>query len=262
MAPKEGPIDRLVWLNLAAFVVTVVINSLAGSTTLIGGRNTAQVSNLYSSLITPPGYIFAIWGVIYLLLACFIVFQALPAQRKAAFQRKIGYLFAVSCALNISWLFLWQNDQIPLSLALIVLMWISLAVIYGRLNEDKREKSFKERILVNLGFSVYLAWVSIAAIANAAALLVFLGFAGSGPGAVTLTVLAALAVLGVTLFLVIRRREVGFALVAIWAISGIALKSGQDAAVMVAGAVVCLVIVAALCVALLRTSPGAAGRVA
>jgi len=254
VAPKEGSIDRLVWLNLAAFAATIVTNSLAGSTTLIGGRNTAQVSNLYPSLITPPGYVFAIWGVIYLLLALFVGFQLLPAQRKAAFPREIGYLFVLSCALNVSWLFLWQNDLIPWSLALIVLLLISLAIIYARLNTVRREKSLRERIFVNLGFSVYLAWVGIATIANAAALLVFLGFAGSGSAAIVLTVLAALVVLGVTLFVVVRERDVGFALVAIWAISGVASKGGQDAVVTVAGVLVCLVIVAALSARFLRTS--------
>jgi tryptophan-rich sensory protein len=242
----------LVWLNVAAFILTLVINSLAGSTTLIGGRNTAQVSNLYPSLITPPGYVFAIWGIIYLLLTLYIVFQALPAQRKAAFQEEIGYLFTLSCALNIAWLFLWQNDLIPLSLPLIVLLLISLAAIYWRLNEDTGKKSLKERLFVNLGFSAYFAWICIATMANAAALLVYLGFAGSGSGAVVMTILAALVVLGVTLFLIVRKRDLGFALVAAWAVSGIALKGGQDTTVLIAGLAVCLVIVAGVCLTLLK----------
>jgi hypothetical protein len=252
MVLKKGTSNFLVWLNIIAFIVTVIINSLAGSTTLIGGRNTAQVSNLYSSLITPPGYVFAIWGVIYVLLALFIVFQALPSQRKAAFRGKIGYLFAISSALNIIWLFIWQNNFIPLSLVFIVLLQITLAMIYKRLNSNNKRKSLKEKLFVNLPFSVYLGWISIATIANIAALIVSLGFAGSGFNAVVATILAALLVLGVTLFLIFRKHEIGYALVAIWALSGIALNSGQNSAVMIAGAVVCLAIAVALCAMLLK----------
>jgi hypothetical protein len=232
----------MAWLNLAAFVATLAINGLAGGTTLIGGRNTAQVSNLYPSLITPPGYTFAIWGVIYLLLLLYIIFQALPSQRNAFFQREVGYLFAISCGLNVAWLFLWQNDLIPLSLVLIVLLLVSLGMIYFRLNADNDGRSLKEMLFVNLGFSAYFAWICIATIADAAALLVFLGFAGSGPGAAAMTVIAAIVVLCVTLYLIVRKRDVGFALVSLWAISAIALKSGQDATVMIAGVAVCLVI--------------------
>jgi len=65
------------YANIAAFAITLVINGLAG-TTLIGGRTTAEVSDMYPTLITPAGYVFAIWGIIYLLLGAWLVYQALP----------------------------------------------------------------------------------------------------------------------------------------------------------------------------------------
>jgi HAE1 family hydrophobic/amphiphilic exporter-1 len=48
--------------------LTVLVNGLAGGTTVIGGRNTAEVSSAFLTLITPAGYVFVIWGVIYVLL--------------------------------------------------------------------------------------------------------------------------------------------------------------------------------------------------
>jgi hypothetical protein len=68
------------WLNIIAYVLTVLVNGLAGSTTILGGRNTAQVSDANPTLVTPAGYVFSIWGVIYILLGVFVVFQALPSQ--------------------------------------------------------------------------------------------------------------------------------------------------------------------------------------
>ena len=94
----------LVIINILAFVLVLVVNSLAGSTSLIGGVNTAKVSDANPTLITPPGYVFAIWGVIYLLLGVFVVYQALPNQQEKDFQTKVGWLFALSCVVNVCWL--------------------------------------------------------------------------------------------------------------------------------------------------------------
>ena len=65
----------LKWSNIIAFAFTVIVNSLAGSTTLIGGVNTAQISDSNPTLITPAGYVFSIWGVIYVLLGVFAVLE-------------------------------------------------------------------------------------------------------------------------------------------------------------------------------------------
>jgi tryptophan-rich sensory protein len=101
----------LKWGNILAFVVTVLVNGLAGSTTILGGKNTAQISDASPTLITPAGYVFAIWGVIYVLLGAFVVFQALPNERGEGFHSKIGVLFILSSLVNVAWLFLWRNSQ-------------------------------------------------------------------------------------------------------------------------------------------------------
>lgn len=108
--------SSLRWVNIVAFVLTVIINSIAGSTTLIGGRNTAQVSDAFSSLITPAGYVFAIWGIIYILLGVFVVYQALPSQRGKDYQNKISWLFVLSSLFNIVWLFFWSLNIFPYQL--------------------------------------------------------------------------------------------------------------------------------------------------
>ena len=93
------------WLNVIAYVSTVLVNGLAGSTSIIGGRNTAEISDRYPTLITPAGYVFSIWGVIYVLLGIFVVFQALPSERGKEYQKRIGSLFLLSGIFNMMWLF-------------------------------------------------------------------------------------------------------------------------------------------------------------
>ena len=111
--------------NIVAFAVTLAVNGLAG-TTLLNGRTTAQVSDLYSNPFTPAGYVFAIWGIIYTLLGVFVIYQALPKQKDKPFQKQIGALFILSSIFNVVWLFLWQYDYITTS---VVLMFALLATL-------------------------------------------------------------------------------------------------------------------------------------
>jgi len=88
MAAKNSSLLR--WSNILAFILTVIVNGLAGSTTILGGKVTADISNANPTLITPAGYVFAIWGVIYVLLGAFVVYQALPRNLDKSFNERIG----------------------------------------------------------------------------------------------------------------------------------------------------------------------------
>lgn len=80
--------------NVISFVLTVLVNGLAGSTTILGGKTTGEVSDANPTFITPAGYVFSIWGIIYILLGIFVVFQALPSQRGEEYQERIScFLF-------------------------------------------------------------------------------------------------------------------------------------------------------------------------
>src|SRR4030065_2516813 len=104
--------------NIISFVLTVAVNGLAGSTTILGGKNTAQISDANPTLVTPAGYVFSIWGVIYILLGVFVVYQALPNQQGKNFQKRIGWLFVLSSIVNIAWLFLLPFAVLTLSVVL------------------------------------------------------------------------------------------------------------------------------------------------
>ena len=167
-------------VNIVAFVVTLVVNGLAGSTTLLGGVTSADVSDMYPTLITPAGFTFAIWGVIYTLLALFVVYQALPRNRDKPFLSKIGLFFGLSSVCNVCWLFLWHYDLIAYSLVLMFALLASLILVYLRLDIGGAAVSVKEMALVHLPFSVYLGWISIATIANVSVALTAAGWEGWG----------------------------------------------------------------------------------
>jgi translocator protein len=137
------------WANIVAFIITLIVNGLS-NTTLIGGRTTAEVSNSYPTLITPAGYVFAIWGIIYVLLSIFLVYQALPNKKNNPFQKQISGLFILSSFLNVVWLFFWQNELLPISVVVIFLFLATLIAIYLRLNIGRSNVSLKEKLCVHV----------------------------------------------------------------------------------------------------------------
>lgn len=224
----------LKWMNIIFFILTVFVNSLAGSTTIIGNRNTAQISDANPTLITPAGYVFSIWGIIYLLLGVFVVYQALSIEGNKKFQKEIGYLFVLSCLCNIVWLFLWQFNYLSLSIVLMFLLLASLIFIYLRLNIGRPKVSLREKIAFHLPFSVYLGWITIASIANVAVTLVSMNWEGFGISPQTWAYLIIIIALSITLLMLAIRLDIAYGLVIIWALVGIASKqSGNQDIVMI-----------------------------
>jgi benzodiazapine receptor len=235
--------ELLPYANIAAFIITLIINGLA-NTTLIGGRTTADISNMYPTLITPAGYVFAIWGIIYVLLAVFLVYQALPSQKSKPFQKQISGLFILTCVFNISWLFLWQNNYVSYSVILIVGFLLSLIAIYLRLNIGKSSAPLKEKLAVQLPFSVYLGWVTIATIANITIALTAANWDGFGIAAETWAVLVLLVALLITLAVIVTRRDIAFSLVIIWALAGIAVNQTVNNVILTAEIAIVVIVVA------------------
>ena len=221
---------------LAAFVVTVVVNGLAVVLPL-NGQSTAEISDRYSTLVTPAGYVFAIWSVIYLLLLAFSVYQAFPGQRANPALRAIGYLPAVAGLLNSTWLVLWHYNVFALTVPVMVGLLLTLILIYVRLGIGRQAPASQaERLAVRLPWSVYLGWITIATIANVATTLVWLQWdaIGIAPEAWAVAVLAVGVVIAAAVSA--TRRDLAYALVIVWAYVGIAVE--QVDVVVVAGAAI------------------------
>jgi len=241
------------WINIAAFILTILINGLAGSTTIIAGKNTAQISDANPTLITPAGYVFSIWGIIYILLGVFVVFQALPSQQGKDFQKQIGWLFALSSLANIAWLFLWQFEYLSLSVVLMFLLLSSLILIYLRLGIGKSKVGMREKLAVHLPFSVYLGWITIASIANVAATLVSIKWDGFGISPETWAAVIIAVALLIAILVVASRKDVAYALVIIWALVGIAVKQSGNQTIVMLTEVSAVIVTIALAVTILLT---------
>ncbi|MCW4000749.1 MAG: tryptophan-rich sensory protein [Candidatus Bathyarchaeota archaeon] len=241
------------WANIAAFIATLIVNGLS-NTTLIGGQTTAEVSNRHPTLITPAGYVFSIWGIIYVLLGVYLVYQALPSQKNRPFQKQISYLFILTSILNIVWLFFWQNELLSISVAVILGFLASLIAIYLRLHIGRSNVSLKEKLCVHVPFSVYLGWVTIATIANIAVTLTASGWDGLGLSMQTWAIVVLALALIIDLAVIVTRRDIAFSLVFIWALAGIAVNqtSYPNVALTAEIAIVVIAVALALAVAVTR----------
>jgi hypothetical protein len=236
----------LKWTNIMAFTLTVFVNGLAGGTTIIGGKLTAEISDANPTLITPAGYVFSIWSIIYILLGTFVIFQALPSQKGKTYKERIGWLFVFSSLLNIAWLFLWQFEYLSLSVVLMFLLLATLITIYLRLDIGKSTVSLSEKLAVHLPFSVYLGWITIASIANVAVTLVSVQWDGFGISQETWAFCIVIIVLAITLLVVATRKDVAYGLVVVWALLGIAVKQSGNQSIVTTIEIGAVIIVVAL----------------
>jgi hypothetical protein len=220
-------------LNVLALVVTIAVNSLASALPL-NGQTTGEISDRFRIFFVPAGYVFSIWGVIYLGLLAFAVYQALPAQRANVDLRRLGYLFVWSCVANTAWIFLWHFEVFPLTLPVMVGLLLALIGIYRRLGIGRARVAAAQRWLAHVPFSIYLGWITVATIANATQLLYWLGWNGAPLGPeVWAVIMLAIAVV-VAALMAWRHADVAYLAVLVWAFVGIAIK--HAAAPMVATA--------------------------
>jgi len=233
--------------NILAFVLVIVVNGMANGIPL-GGQTTGEISAKYPSLFTPAGYVFSIWGLIYLGLAAFVVWQALPAQRSNQSLADIRLPFLASCACNAIWIFMWHYDLLFMSLVLMLGILVSLTQIYRKLNIARSAAPAADRWFMHLPFSIYTGWITVATIANISAVQIYWGWDAAGFDAVTWTIIKIALAGAIAATVLFRCRDVAFVLVVVWAAVGITMKHLLTP--MVAGAAAALAITATLLIVL------------
>jgi translocator protein len=219
--------------NVVAVLAVIVVNGLANALPL-NGRSTGSISDSFQVFFVPAGYVFSIWGLIYLGLIAFVVYQALPSQREAPRLLRVGYWFAGSCLANIAWLFCWHALQFPLTVLLMLALLLSLIVIYLRLEIGRSTATRAETWCVRVPFSIYLGWITVATVANVTVLLTYWHWSGWGLRPELWAVFMLLAATAIAAVMSLTRGDVAYVLVLVWAFVGIALK--QASAPLVAGA--------------------------
>lgn len=217
-------------LNLIGFTAMLTVNYLANALP-INNMRVGDVSAKFSNIFVPAGYAFSIWGVIYLLLGIFAVYQITGLfskdQKKLLYVEKISCLFFTSCILNAVWLLAWQYLRIGLSLIIMVLLLSNLILIYKRL-QDNAVKQERLGTLVQSTFSVYLGWITIATVANVCAFLVSIGWNRFGLSDVFWMAVVLIVATLIVLWVMFKHRDWLYGLVAVWALLAIVVARLKD----------------------------------
>lgn len=220
--------------NITAFILMVYVNYLSNALP-INGHTAGELSDKYVNYFVPAGLTFAIWGVIYSWFMVFLGFQIATFFSKEIDKKvspivgKIGWLFVISCLLNVTWLLAWHYEFVGLSVLLMVSFLGTLLYIFLKIGVGKSKINNLEKWISHAPFSIYLGWISIATIANFTALLVSNQWNGFGIDNAAWAKIMIIIGLVLTVFVVIQRNAIFYALVVVWAFYGIHLKRSQIA---------------------------------
>lgn len=236
---------------LAAFAINILANIFP-----FNGLTIGEISNRYFGevLIIPANYAFAIWGIIYLGLISFGIYQVLPPQREHPRLRRIGYLLVIASVAQMVWVFLFEYLQFTLSVLAMLAILVPLILTYQRLNINLERVSVKQKWLVNIPLSIYLAWISVATIVNIASALYALEWNGGLIGPVIWTVVMLIVGAAIALTASLQRRDMAFTLVFVWAYLAIAVRQAEYPAIAWTAVGFAIALVVSLAIGVMRRS--------
>ena len=212
--------DRTV-LPLIATLMVLIVNA-AANIVPINGLNTGELSRLYPTGFTPPGWIFSIWSIIYLGLLTFGISAWRGAPRLRSRIATISGPYLLNAVGNAGWIFAWHYRQVALSVAIMLFILATLIVIFTRL-QRLSPPSVSEFLCVDGVFAIYFGWITTATLVNVATLFFDIGWY---PFALTMDGWALATVCGATavyVWMVTLTRSVAYGAVFVWAAVGVFL---------------------------------------
>jgi translocator protein len=216
-------------LVIIATLGMIVFNILA-ATGILGGVATNVVSDRYSTLLTPAGFAFSIWSLIYFGCLVFSIYQLLPANLEKF--RALRRVYIVSCVANCAWLYFWSREMVVVCLGVILLLLAALAFINTKL---KTTETLGEFWLAKFPFGIYFGWVTAAALVNAMIALVYLGIPLGYAGYLAAAFIFIAALFGVLVR--VKLTNYFYPLAIAWALTAIAVKQSGKTLIVAAAAV-------------------------
>lgn len=230
---------RIILLACVVFL-TISMNFLSNAIPF-NDLTTQVISDRYFSYVTPAGFTFAIWGLIYLGLVGYLVYHIRHASRLLPSLNKAYLWFIQANLMNVLWLFLWHYELLGWSVLAMLIILFSLIKVYKSLSIGKISVSRERLLLVHVPISLYLGWISVATIANIASALVQVQWQALGISGVTWAGILICVAGSLGAWMILRRRDYVFGLVIIWALAGIAANF-VNMSVLVFGAALAMVI--------------------
>lgn len=219
---------------ILVFIATIgmIIFNYFAATRKLGGVATNAVSDANPTFITPAGYAFAIWSLIYFGCVAFSIYQIFPAQLERF--RNIRRAYIISCVANCAWLYFWSQEMVGVCLGVILILLASMAFINSKLIKTETNGEYW---FAKVPFGIYFGWVTAATILNATIWFVTINFKLADSAA--LLVGAGLLLIAAAIGVIIRIKLVNYfyPLALAWAITAIAVKQSGKTIIVAAAAV-------------------------
>lgn len=225
-------IRSLAILNTVSLAIMISLSYLAQSKKL-STFDVGEISAKYETLFAPAGLTFVIWGLIYLSLSAFCIYHLVKAfnsnesEQADADIKAIGFLFIINTLATGVWLIAWVNEEIALSLLLIIIQLVTLILISVRAHIANPDRELASKIFTQFPLSIYFGWICIATIVNVSAFLVSINWNGFGISASNWAIIMIGVATLLSFFIIFVRRNFFFGLVILWALYGIVLKRQQ-----------------------------------
>jgi hypothetical protein len=197
---------------------------------MISSQDVGEVSAKYESLFTPAGMTFGIWVIIYTTLGLLCLYHIIiaykhdkPHPANTDLLRMNGWFIFVNLA-SAAWLIAWVHEELAVSVVLIFAQLLGLAIIHQRLRLYDPLKPAGLKLATQFPLSIYLGWISIAAIANSSSYLSSIQWDGFGISASKWVIIMMSGAVLLSALMIFARKNIHFGLVVAWGLYGIILK--------------------------------------
>lgn len=222
------PLKTTTWLmlNWLGFAGVIAVNSLANILP-INGYNTGEISAMYPNLFVPAGFTFGIWGIIYLALldfclaATFFLFSKKTPEHIVQSLHTILPYFFISSLLNMAWILAWHHLLIVVSLIIMICFLGVLLRLFVKLPPIAGKLTLAQQVILATPFSIYLAWICVATIANTTAVLVHFNLVPLGLAPWLWSCIMIGAAVGIAILLTLFYSRISVGLVVMWALYGV-----------------------------------------
>ncbi|TVT37928.1 hypothetical protein FNT36_22490 [Hymenobacter setariae] len=161
----SAPAGRLWrWLLPLAVVACLYVNYLYNAHPPAGAFSNGQMSARHPTCLTPAGYAFSIWGIIFSGLVIYTIWQLRPQAQRSLLPARLTPVLTLAVLATTAWTLVFSYELIGLSLGVMLTLLVLLAVAYAR-----------ARKLVLAGaapawptwfLSLYLGWILLATVLN------------------------------------------------------------------------------------------------
>jgi len=203
--------------QVIAFLATLYVNYLANAKP-INGLSSKEVSDMFPNKLVPAGFTFAIWGIIYTLLACYLIYYAIALSKKKSdviYQfEQLAFAFLASCIINGCWMFSFHYLQLGVSVILMIALLSCLTYIF-----IKTQSKIQLSLWPKLAFETYFAWINVAMVVNICAFLVSIKWSRFGISEMTWAWAIFLILISIASFITLKYKTILYPLVISWAVT-------------------------------------------